>query len=274
LAKLREVSEQGVWFRSPVNGDRVFLDPEISMAVQRDLNSDIVMAFDECTPHPASESQARSSMELSMNWAARSKVAHRGNPAALFGIVQGGMYAALRAESARRLADVGFDGYAIGGLSVGESYHQRLSVLDAVVPLLDARSPRYLMGVGTPDDIVQAVVRGVDMFDCVLPTRNGRNGFLYTDGGVLRIRNARYRDDVRPIDEHCQCYTCKNYSRAYLRHLDKCSEILGAQLNTIHNLHYYQRLMSRLREAIAEGRLAPFADQFLAVAAQSTIAVP
>ena len=267
LAKLRKLTEKGVTFRSPLNGDRVFLDPERSMATQRALGSDIAMAFDECTPYPAEADVARRSMELSMRWAARSKIAYREQPDAipvnaLFGIVQGGVYPQLRLESAQRLIDIGFDGYAIGGLAVGEPKHEREQMLDCVVSHLPVQSPRYLMGVGKPEDIVEAVGKGVDMFDCVIPTRNARNDFLYTDSGVIRLRNARYRDDPNPIDERCGCYTCRHYSRAYLHHLSRCREVLGARLNTMHNLHYYQRLMQRLREAIVARRLKAFTREF------------
>ena len=264
LAKLRKLTEQGVTFRSPVNGDRVELTPERSMAVQRALGSDIVMSFDECTPFPASETQAADSMRLSMRWAQRSRDAHGDSPSALFGIVQGGMHRDLRLESAERLREIGFDGYAVGGLAVGEPADVREVVLDYTVPTLPEDRPRYLMGVGTPEDIVEAVRRGVDMFDCVIPTRNARNGFLYTREGVMRIRNAKFAEDTRPIDASCECYTCRHYSRAYLRHLDKCGEILGARLNTIHNLHYYQALMHAIREAIVAERLEHWIDAFYA----------
>ena len=262
LGDLRKITEEGVTFASPVDGARVVLTPEISMAVQRELGADIVMIFDECTPYPASEAQARTSMELSLRWAARSKQAHADNPAALFGIVQGGMYPDLRRISLDGLTKIGFDGFAIGGLSVGEPKHEMLAVLDGLTPHMPKDKPRYLMGVGTPEDIVEAVSRGIDMFDCVLPTRNARNGHLFTSEGVVRIRNSQYQDDTRPLDPACDCYTCRNYSRAYLRHLDKVGEILGARLNTIHNLHYYQHLMRGLREAIAQGVLAAFIADF------------
>ena len=264
LAQMRKISEEGVRFRSPVDGSLVELTPERSMAVQRALGSDIVMIFDECTPYPATETQARESMALSLRWARRSRAAHGDNPAALFGIVQGGMYPQLRRESAEGLLEIGFDGYAIGGLSVGEPMEERNHILEATTPLLPADRPRYLMGVGKPEDIVEAVRRGVDMFDCVIPTRNARTGFLYTRHGLLRIRNARFADDTRPVDETCGCYTCRHYSRAYLRHLDKCGEILGARLNTIHNLYYYQQLMREIREAIEAGRLEQFVSGFRA----------
>ncbi len=253
LADLRKMDEAGVTFASPVDGAKVFLGPEESMAVQRALGSDIVMIFDECTPYPATEIEAAESMRRSLRWARRSKVAHDNSDSALFGIVQGGMYEHLRGESAAGLVDIGFDGYAIGGLSVGEPEDERLAVLDATCPQLPVDRPRYLMGVGRPEDIVAAVARGIDMFDCVMPTRNARNGHLFTSHGVLRIRNARYEKDTRPIDENCACYTCSNYSRAYLKHLNKCNEILGHRLATIHNLHYYQHLMHQLRQAIEAG---------------------
>ena len=261
LAAIRKITEAGVKFQSPVDGDAVFLGPEESMAVQQALGSDIVMIFDECTPYPATETEARQSMELSLRWARRSKAAHGDSPAALFGIVQGGMYPHLRRSSADGLRELGFDGYAIGGLAVGEPLAERLRVLDCTAPLLPDDAPRYLMGVGKPEDIVEAVRRGIDLFDCVLPTRNARNGHLFTHHGDIRIRNSRYRTDTRPLDETCGCYTCRHYSRAYLRHLDQCRETLGARLNTIHNLHYYQDLMRGLRDAIAAGRLDRFAAE-------------
>ncbi len=269
LGEMRKITEAGVTFRSPVNGDKVFLDPERSMEVQRALGSDIVMIFDECTPYPATEKQAQDSMELSLRWAKRSKAAHEGNPSALFGIVQGGMYPHLRTVSLDGLVDIGFDGYAIGGLSVGETEEERIMILDHLQPRMPQDRPRYLMGVGRPEDIVEAVRRGVDMFDCVMPTRNARNGHLFTQWGDIRIRNAKHERDTRPIDETCDCYTCQHYSRAYLRHLDKCGEMLGSQLNTIHNLHYYQSLMKGLRAAISENRLQAFVDEFYAKRAQN-----
>jgi queuine tRNA-ribosyltransferase len=265
LADLRKLTEEGVRFRSPVNGDPVFLSPEISMRVQTDLDSDVVMAFDECPPYPATEAEARQSMELSMRWARRSRDAfvELGNPNALFGIVQGGTHLGLRLESIVALRNIGFDGYAVGGLAVGEPAAERNHVLDALGPHLPKDRPRYLMGVGTPADIVQAVQRGIDMFDCVLPTRNARNGHLYTSQGVIKIRNAAHQHDTRPLDPACSCYTCRNYSRAYLRHLDRCNEILGARLNTIHNLHYYLALMQRIRATIEQGTFGRFAAEFL-----------
>jgi queuine tRNA-ribosyltransferase len=262
LAKMRKITESGVMFNSPVDGRKIELTPEYSMQVQKELGSDIVMIFDECTPYPATEQGAMESMQLSLRWAVRCKIAHQGNSAALFGIVQGGMYETLRHESAQGLTKLGFDGYAIGGLSVGEPMEERNQVLDFTVPELPTDKPRYLMGVGRPEDIIEAVKRGIDMFDCVIPTRHARTGFLYTSNGILKIRNSRYQDDTRPIDESCQCYTCKNYSRSYLRHLDKCGEILGSRLNTIHNLYYYQQLMSDIRNAIENERFDAFADEF------------
>ncbi|MBX2809522.1 MAG: tRNA guanosine(34) transglycosylase Tgt [Cellvibrionaceae bacterium] len=262
LGKLRKITEQGVTFQSPVNGSKVFMGPEESMAVQRALGSDIVMIFDECTPYPATEAEAERSMALSLRWAKRSREAHGDNPSALFGIVQGGMYEALRDASLAGLVELGFDGYAIGGLSVGEPNEDRMRILDHLAQRMPADKPRYLMGVGKPEDIVEAVARGVDMFDCVMPTRNARNGHLFTRQGVIKIRNAKYRHDTRPLDEHCGCYTCQNFSRSYLHHLDKCGEMLGAQLNTLHNLHYYQDVMVGLRQAIANHRLDAFIGEF------------
>jgi queuine tRNA-ribosyltransferase len=262
LGKLRKISEEGVKFQSPIDGSKVFLSPEVSMQVQRDLGSDIVMIFDECTPYPATVDEARKSMELSLRWAKRSKDAHGDNPNALFGIVQGGMHESLREESLAGLTAIGFDGYAIGGLSVGEPKEEMLAVLDYLPGKMPADRPRYLMGVGKPEDIVEAVRRGVDMFDCVMPTRNARNGHLFTSFGVVKIRNSQYKTDTGPLDPACDCYTCRQFSRAYLYHLDKCGEMLGAQLNTIHNLRYYQTLMAGLRHAIETGTLQPFIASF------------
>lgn len=262
LGEMRKITEEGVHFRSPVNGSKVFMGPEESMQIQHELGSDIVMIFDECTPYPATEEEARLSMELSLRWARRSREAHGDNPAALFGIVQGGVYPDLRRRSLEGLLEIGFDGYAVGGLSVGEPPADRWRVLDLMAELLPREKPRYLMGVGTPEDIVEAVWRGIDMFDCVLPTRNARNGHLFTHEGVVRIRNAKHARDTGPVDPHCDCYTCRNYSRAYLRHLQRCNEILGARLATIHNLYYYQKLMADLRAAIEEDRLADFRREF------------
>ncbi|UWN49109.1 Queuine tRNA-ribosyltransferase [Alcanivorax sp. ALC70] len=267
LGQLRKISEQGVVFQSPVNGDRIELSPEIAMRVQRDLGSDICMIFDECTPFPATEQEAADSMRLSLRWAERSKRAHfddLGNDAACFGIVQGGMYDALRRESLAGLVDIGFDGYAIGGLSVGEPQEEMLRTLGELTPHMPGERPRYLMGVGRPEDIVEAVRRGVDMFDCVMPTRNARNGHLFTAEGVIKIRNARHRHDLGPLEEDCDCYTCRHFSRSYLHHLERCNEMLGAQLNTIHNLRYYQRLMAGLRGAIEAGTLSAFISDFYA----------
>ena len=270
LAKMRKITEQGVVFQSPVDGARIELTPERSIQVQHTLGSDIVMIFDECTPYPATHEEAENSMRLSLRWAERSKLAHQGNSAALFGIVQGGMYEDLRAQSAAGLTAMGFDGYAIGGLSVGEPEQERNRIIECTIPVLPDLQPRYLMGVGKPEDIVEAVRRGVDMFDCVIPTRNARTGFLYTREGVLKIRNSCYQDDTRPVDEHCGCYTCRHYSRSYLRHLDKCGEILGSRLNTIHNLHYYQDLMRDIRAAIESGRLDAFVEDFYAARTEGT----
>jgi len=262
LGPLRRISEEGVKFQSPVNGDACFLSPEESMRIQRALNSDIVMVFDECTPYPATQADARASMELSLRWAERSKRAHEGNPNALFGIVQGGVYEALRDDSLDGLARIGFDGYAIGGLSVGETKPEMLRILNHTAPRLPQDRPRYLMGVGTPHDIVTAVAAGIDMFDCVLPTRNARNGWVYTSAGVVKLRNARYRDDTGPLDPACGCYTCSNFTRAYLHHLQRVNEILGARLNTLHNLHYYLALMRELRGAIEARKLDAFVAAF------------
>ncbi len=262
LGKMRKISEQGVTFQSPINGSKVELNPEIAIQVQRDLGSDVVMIFDECTPYPATEKEARDSMELSMRWAKRSKDAHGESPSALFGIVQGGMYEHLRSESLEGLTDIGFDGYAIGGLSVGEPKEDMIRVLDHLAYTMPEDKPRYLMGVGKPADIVEAVRRGIDMFDCVMPTRNARNGHLFTSEGVIKIRNAKHRHDTSALDAECDCHTCTNFSRSYLHHLDKCGEILGAQLNTIHNLRFYQNLMSGLRAAIADHQLDEFLVEF------------
>ncbi|HZV54561.1 MAG TPA: tRNA guanosine(34) transglycosylase Tgt [Rhodocyclaceae bacterium] len=264
LGALRKITEEGVKFASPVNGDRLFLTPEESMRIQHVLNSDVVMIFDECTPYPADLRQAGDSMRLSLRWARRSRDEHDRleNTNALFGIVQGGMYESLRDESLAGLTGIGFDGFAIGGLSVGEPKEDFVRILAHTAPRLPADKPRYLMGVGTPEDIVYAVGRGIDMFDCVLPTRNARNGHLFTRWGDVRIKNACHKTDTRPLDETCGCYCCRNFSRAYLHHLHRVGEILGARLNTIHNLFYYQTLMTELRRAIAENRLAAFSAEF------------
>ncbi|WP_339770065.1 tRNA guanosine(34) transglycosylase Tgt [uncultured Paraglaciecola sp.] len=271
LGDLRKITEEGVTFRSPINGEKILLTPEKSMQVQRDLGSDIVMIFDECTPHPATESEARISMELSLRWAKRSKAEHGDNPSALFGIIQGGMYEDLRDISLKGLEDIGFDGYAIGGLSVGEPKEDMIRILDHTADKIPAHKPRYLMGVGKPEDLVEGVRRGIDMFDCVMPTRNARNGHLFVTSGIVKIRNAVHKTDIGPLDDKCDCYTCKNYSRSYLHHLDKCNEILGARLNTVHNLRYYQRVMQGLRDAIAEQKLDDFVAEFYA---QKDLPVP
>ncbi len=250
LSKNKKLTEAGVEFRSPINGEKVFVSPEKSIDVQRSLGSDIVMVFDECTPYPATYEQAKKSMELSMRWAKRCKIAHGDSQSALFGIVQGGMYPDLRKESLKELTNIGFDGYALGGLSVGESKEEMKDILDNVACLMPEDKPRYLMGVGTPDDLRQAVASGIDMFDCVMPTRNARNGYLFTSEDVVRIRNTVHKYSSMPLDPNCDCYTCGNFSRSYLHHLDKCGEILGVHLNTIHNLRYYQNLMRSLREEI------------------------
>jgi queuine tRNA-ribosyltransferase len=262
LGKLRKITEEGVLFKSPINGSKIFMGPEESMQVQRDLGADIVMIFDECTPYPATVHEAADSMRLSLRWAERSKAAHGDNPSALFGIVQGGMYEHLRQESIDGLIDIGFDGYAIGGLSVGEPKEEMMATLDGIHRKMPADKPRYLMGVGTPEDLVEAVQHGIDMFDCVMPTRNARNGHLFTRFGVIKIRNTQYEFDTKPLDEECGCYTCQHYSRAYLRHLDKCKEMLGSRLNTIHNLYYYLELMQGLRDAIENQQLQIFVKRF------------
>ncbi|MDQ3229639.1 MAG: tRNA guanosine(34) transglycosylase Tgt, partial [Pseudomonadota bacterium] len=263
LAHRRKITEQGVTFNAPTDGSTVFLSPEESMRIQRVLGSDIVMIFDECTPYPATEAQARDSMELSLRWAERSKRAHEGNDAAMFGIVQGGVFESLRERSSSALRDIGFDGYAIGGLAVGEPEAERNAMLDAVAPMLPSDQPRYLMGVGRPEDLVEAVARGVDMFDCVMPTRNARNGHYFTSTGTIRIRNAKYERDTHPIEPRCGCYACSNgYTRAYLRHLDRCNEMLAPMLGTLHNLWYYQQLMAGMRGAIEQGTFARFREDF------------
>ncbi len=262
LGAMRKITEEGVTFKSPIDGSSVFIDPEKSMQVQRDLGSDVVMIFDECTPYPATEQEAEESMQLSLRWAKRSKQAHGDNPSALFGIVQGGMYEQLRDQSLAGLEEIDFDGYAIGGLSVGEPKEDMIRILDHMATSMPNNKPRYLMGVGKPADLVEAVRRGIDMFDCVMPTRNARNGHLFTSQGVVKIRNAKYRNDTSPLDSECDCYTCQNFTRGYLHHLEKCGEMLGAQLNTIHNLRYYQKLMQGLRDAIEQGSLDDFVAEF------------
>ncbi len=264
LGDLRKITEEGVKFRSPINGDSCFLTPEESMRIQRVLNSDIVMIFDECTPYPATVKEANDSMQLSLRWAKRSKQAHEGNPNALFGIIQGGMHEELRDVSREGLEQIGFDGYAIGGLSVGEPKEDMLRILAHTAPKMQQDKPRYLMGVGTPEDLVAAVSQGVDMFDCVMPTRNARNGWLFTQYGDVKIKNASYKNDINPLDADCTCYTCRNFTRAYLHHLHRIGEILGSRLNTIHNLHYYQQLMSGMRTAIEAGTFDTFKQEFAA----------
>ncbi|WP_198264253.1 tRNA guanosine(34) transglycosylase Tgt [sulfur-oxidizing endosymbiont of Gigantopelta aegis] len=272
LGKLRKISEKGVTFASPIDGRKVFMGPEESMQVQRILGSDIAMIFDECTPYPATHEEAKVSMELSLLWAQRSKdeffsasLAPKGDDsAALFGIIQGGMYPELRDVSLKALTDIDFDGFAIGGLSVGEPKEEMIKILEHTTPQMPQDKPRYLMGVGRPEDLVEGVRRGIDMFDCVMPTRNARNGHLFTHQGVVKIRNQKHQFDTRPLDETCQCYTCQNYSRSYLRHLDKTNEMLGSHLNTLHNLFYYQELMQGMRDAIAAHRFDDFVDEFYA----------
>ena len=269
LGELRKITEEGVTFRSPINGEKILLTPEKSMQVQRELGSDIVMIFDECTPFPATQAEARSSMELSLRWAERSKKAHEGNKSALFGIIQGGMYEELRDISLKGLTDIEFDGYAIGGLSVGEPKEDMMRILEHTAPKMPEQKPRYLMGVGKPEDLVEAVRRGIDMFDCVMPTRNARNGHLFISSGVVKIRNAVHRTDTGPLDENCDCYTCKNYSRAYLHHLDKTNEMLGGRLNTIHNLRFYQKVMSDMRDALDNDTFDKFVEAFYQQRGQS-----
>ena len=262
LAKSRRITEQGVHFRSPIDGEQIFLGPEEAIQMQHVLGAEIIMVFDECTPYPCSEKEALDSMELSLRWADRSKRAHSKNKNALFGIIQGGMYAKLRKKSLNGLCEIGFDGYAIGGLSVGEPIEMMLDILDQITLKMPEDKPRYLMGVGTPENIIEAVCKGIDMFDCVMPTRNARNGHLFTEYGDIRIKNTKYKLDELPLDENCNCYSCKNYSRAYLHHLSRTNEILGARLNTKHNLYYYQHLMKGLRLAIEEERLTEFVKNF------------
>ncbi len=264
LAEMRKITEEGARFRSPVDGAPVFLSPEESMRIQRVLGSDIAMSFDECTAYPASEAVARASMELSMRWAARGYAAYYADqpPGTLFGIVQGGVHRPLRLASLEALERIGFAGLAVGGLAVGEPQEARERVLEDLMPHMPTHKPRYLMGVGRPEDILEAVRRGIDMFDCVMPTRHARNGHLFTRGGTLNIRNAVHQIDTGPVEEDCGCYTCRNYSRSYLRHLDRCKEILGAHLNTVHNLYFYQRLMREIRTAIEQGRLEAYTAEF------------
>lgn len=268
LGAMRKISEEGVKFQSPINGDTCFLTPEESMRIQKVLNSDIVMIFDECTPYPATHLEAKKSMELSLRWARRSKDAHAGNPNALFGIIQGGMFEDLRDVSLNGLKEIDFDGFAIGGLSVGEPKEDLQRILAYTAPKMPQDKPRYLMGVGTPEDLVEAVSQGIDMFDCVMPTRNARNGWLFTQYGDIKIKNAGYKQDMAPLDADCPCYTCRNFTRAYLHHLHKVGEILGARLNTIHNLHYYQILMQGMRSAIEAGEFEKFKTEFAKKRAQ------
>ncbi len=264
LTAMRKLTNEGAWFRSPVDGSRHFLSPEISMRVQHKLNSDIVMALDECTPYPVNYRDALSSLELTLDWAKRCKIAHQeeGNQKALFGIIQGGVYPDLRQYSLDELQRIGFDGYAIGGLAVGEPKEEMYRILELLATRIKPDKPRYLMGVGRPEDLVEGVLRGVDMFDCVMPARNARNGYLFTSRGVVRIRQHRYCDDTGVLDPDCHCYTCQHYSLAYLHHLDRCGELLGKRLNTIHNLFFYQQLMRNLRQAIEAGTLARFVESF------------
>ena len=262
LAKLRKITKEGVHFRSPINGEKVFLDPKKSIWLQEQFNADIIMQFDECTPYPADKKTAESSLDLSLVWGKESKNSISKEKSNIFGIVQGGIHNELRDKSLKGLVDIGFDGYAIGGLSVGETADERNNVLDNIAHKMPNDKARYLMGVGTPEDIVEAVRRGVDMFDCVIPTRNARTGYLYTRHGIIRIRNARYKDDMRPIDEDCTCHTCQNYTRSYLKHLDNCNEILGLRLNTIHNLHYYYKLMEDIRDSIRHNEFEAFIKNF------------
>jgi queuine tRNA-ribosyltransferase len=262
LGKMRKITEAGVEFKSPINGDTCFLSPEESMRIQRTLNSDIVMIFDECTPYPASHEEAQTSMQLSLQWAYRSKVAHETNKNALFGIIQGGMYEDLREYSLNELTKINFDGYAIGGLSVGEPKEDMRKIINHIAPKMPEDKPRYLMGVGTPEDIIEAITQGIDMFDCVMPTRNARNGWLFTEFGDLKLKNTQYKNDTNPIDSHCQCYTCQNYSRAYLHHLFRIGEMLGSRLNTIHNLFYYQKIVHDARSAIEIGSFETYRKIF------------
>ena len=278
LGKLRKITEEGVRFASPINGERLFLTPEVSMEIQKVLNSDIAMIFDECTPYeidgrPATEKEAADSMRLSLRWARRSRdeFDRLQNPNALFGIVQGGMFEHLRDESLEGLKAIGFDGYAIGGLSVGEPKEEMMKILDHLKTRMPEDKPRYLMGVGTPEDLVEGVKRGIDMFDCVMPTRNARNGWLFTRYGDIKLRNAKHKHDLRPLDESCDCYCCRNFSRAYLHHLQKVNEILGARLNTIHNLHYYLNLMKEIREALDQGNFEAWCKKFAEDRARGTV---
>ena len=261
LAKLRKITKEGVYFNSPIDGSKVFLDPKISIELQEKFNSDIIMQFDECTPYPADKLTAEKSLDLSLIWGNQSKKFISKEKSNLFGIIQGGIYDDLRNKSLEGLIEIGFDGYAVGGLSVGETSEERNQVLDNIADKMPQNKVRYLMGVGTPEDIVEAVIRGIDIFDCVIPTRNARTGFLYTKKGILKLRNSRYKDDMKPIEEECMCYTCQNYTRSYLKHLDNCKEILGLRLNTIHNLYYYHNLMVKIRESISDNRFDDFVKE-------------
>jgi queuine tRNA-ribosyltransferase len=267
LGALRKIKEEGCYFQNPINGDKIFLSPEVSMQVQHALGSDIVMIFDECTPFPATHEVAQKSMELSLRWAKRSREEFNRlkNPNNLFGIIQGSVYEDLRDISLENLLKIGFDGYAIGGLAVGEGKDDMHRILNYLVPKMPNDKPRYLMGVGKPQDILDGVLRGVDMFDCVMPTRNARNAHLFTSSGVVKIRNSKYKDDISPLDSDCDCYTCKHYTKSYLHHLDKCGEMLGARLNTIHNLRFYQKLMQKIRDNIQAGTLEKFAEEFFKI---------
>ena len=264
LGGMRKITEKGVYFQSPKDGSKIFMGPEESMLIQKQLNSDIVMIFDECTPYPAEKKIADQSMQLSLRWAKRSKHEHNrlNNKNAIFGIVQGGMYQDLRSQSLESLMEIGFDGFAIGGLSVGEPKEEMIRVLDYLPGKMPKDKPRYLMGVGTPTDLVEGVDRGIDMFDCVMPTRNARNGYIFTSKGIVKIRNAKYRTDTNPLDENCKCYVCKNYSRSYLHHLQKKNEILGSRLNTMHNLYYYQSLVKDMQLAIENNSFIQFKKNF------------
>ena len=263
LGDLRKITEEGVHFRSPINGSKVFLGPEESMQVQRDLGSDIVMIFDECTPYPATHEEAKKSMQLSNNWAYRSKDTFEGSKNALFGIIQGGMFEDLRGESLKELTSIGFDGYAIGGLSVGEPKDEMAKITSFIGPKMPQEKPRYLMGVGTPEDILNAIENGIDMFDCVMPTRNARNGMLFTSHGDVKLKNSKYKDDLSPIDSNCKCYTCQNFTKSYLHHLYKIGEMLVSRLNTIHNLHFYKNIMNEARQAIENQKFNAFKTAFI-----------
>jgi queuine tRNA-ribosyltransferase len=263
LGKMRKITEAGVTFRSPINGDEKFMGPEESMKIQKVLNSDIAMIFDECTPYPATHEEAKKSMQLSNNWAYRSKDTFEGSKNALFGIIQGGMFEDLRGESLKELTSIGFDGYAIGGLSVGEPKDEMAKITSFIGPKMPQEKPRYLMGVGTPEDILNAIENGIDMFDCVMPTRNARNGMLFTSHGDVKLKNSKYKDDLSPIDSNCKCYTCQNFTKSYLHHLYKIGEMLVSRLNTIHNLHFYKNIMNEARQAIENQKFNAFKTAFI-----------